>query len=450
MTGKHDPATILTRPDVKQYFLSILDSTLSSNEKYNRFIDFFDVAERIRGKLMTAEFSFEETELVTGPEAGIRAAAEAAHEADLWNPSEILDITRSSIQRALQSFGASKRPDGGWGYLQEPANVWGTCHVLLSLMRADKALEVNYDRELYIDEAIAWLASNQSGWSTCSPMPNGGWKTCEAALVIRTLVEAGDRVESSLLDTVEHTIQRVIAAQNKDGGWHVRIGDTFGSAGNWSDTGATSVVTRAIAAWGRHKEKTSESFCLIPYREAVDSALEWLDANLNSDGTWNRQVLTDGRLVQVASITKTCDAINALLTGGRFVQREWHNEIGRAVAWVLDQESLLLNEGGQVKGWGFQEFPNTMQPENPSMDLYEDFARKDLNCTCLALETLVRLDSVALPALWANARWLIAAQREDGAWQEGDPFRITLGLIHFCRRLKEDSLWRVREQTAGG
>ncbi len=444
MTTELQPTEILDRQDVRRYFLSILDSPMSSVEKYQCFIDFFDVAHRIHDELSATEYA----DTGATRESDTFVASSAAREAHLWDPSEVLEQTQRSIRSALEWLHRVHRDDGGWGYRHEPASVWATAHVILALLRADDELKFEFDRESHINEAIGWLDSNQSKWAILQPIPAGGQKTFEAALAIRALIRAEDRVDrvsGSLRDVVDKTVLGLVRGRNRDGAWHVRIGASLGAVEAWSDTGATSVASRAIAAWGRRGTNSGAWSQAIPSREVVDEALDWLIDNATEEGIWRRQFLApDGRLEEVASVTKTCDAINALLTGCQFVGRDQSKEIETAVKWVLDQESLLLNDEGRIRGWGYNEAPQGTESADakdsvrPDTELYEDYARKDLNCTCLALETLVRLDSVPLPALWANARWLIGLQQEDGEWREADTFRITSGLIHFCRRVKEE------------
>ena len=70
----------------------------------------------------------------------------------------------------------------------------------------------------------------------------------------------------------------------------------------------------------------------------------------------------------------------------------------RILEWLQENERLLSGPDGKIKGWGwgFQEKSR-------------DKITADLDNSCLALETLVRLEGICPPLLFANARWLIGA-----------------------------------------
>jgi hypothetical protein len=426
MTTEYDAKAMLSQPEVRSYFLSILDSPLSREEKYQRFVDFFDMAARLCRGLERAEVPVVSADAKLTPEQCVGIVTAAARKAELWKPEEALDTTQESIRRALswmQTHHQRYGEGGCWGYAGQARSIWGTCHALLALLEAHDGLQPDYDPQSYIDSALRWLESEQSEWVPRPEASSRAWRIYDLSLVVRALAEARRGIHNGLSQAAATTVAYLLTAQHDDGGW-----PTGEPGSEWSDTGATSMAVQAIVAWGHRVEPADIS----PFRGVVEAALDWFLKQRNRDGIWKRQFRDErGDFQECPSFTKTCDAIRALFLGSQFLRNSPPPEMDDAIRWVLNQEQLLLNPGGQIEGWGFREG-------------LEDGVTDDLNCTCLALETLVPHATVALPALWANARWLIAAQQpatagsEAGGWEHGDTYRITRGLIRFYRRVEAE------------
>jgi hypothetical protein len=99
---------------------------------------------------------------------------------------------------------------------------------------------------------------------------------------------------------------------------------------------------------------------------------------------------------------------------------------------------LLRSEDGGVIGWGYD-----ARSVNPGLP--------DLDSTCLALETLVRAPDIPMAVITANAVWLMDAQHnepgspEDGKWADGDTYRITVGLLDFYTRIRDNAVFAASE-----
>jgi hypothetical protein len=216
------------------------------------------------------------------------------------------------------------------------------------------------------------------------------------------------------------TVGRFAAGQNSDGGYDANMygPNCLSQRYVWSEVGATSMVLQTLA------EVSSEH-----WHPVIRRGIDWLIQQQNDDGSWNNGSCGPGRarLDGQPTVAKTCDAIKGLLAGAKAKLMPARTVIDKAVDWVLAQEKIIRTIDGTVEGWGYS------GPELP-----------DLDTTCLALETLLGLESVSLPHLTANAIWLIRAQYEednsveDGQWPFGFTSRITLGLIQFYKRIREN------------
>jgi hypothetical protein len=413
---------------VKNYFLEVLRSDLSSEEKYERFVSYFEVLRQLKegvsSRAPEADFN--------DPNKLARAASEVAQEAGLWKPVEILEGTRGSLERAVHRIANCQHGDGGWGYQVEQSNVWGTAYGILALKLASTALDAPFAWDQQIGRAIDWIKDHYREWCVGRVPPHGQKSVYEASVATRCLCRVGEAgffaASKSLAELAKH--------QNRDGGWDAHIwGEQWPHlTGVWSEVGATSLALQSLT------EANEEGF-----RSHIEGALHWLIARQNSDGSWNDGSCTPNNpaLRGEPRITKTCDALKGILAALAFgIPNEFQTKIDDAMNWIIGREKLLNTKSGSAAtGWGYDEG----KPE---------LFRPDLESTCLALETLVRLGDVALPFVKANASWLIDAQHrepgsiEDGKWVYGDSFRITLALLEYYTLIKSSALFALTSRAS--
>src|SRR5260370_29806295 len=116
-----DPLIILKDPQIRRYFLSVLQSTLSEDDKYERFIDFFELQSQVKSEMVNSYCA----QLLVGDEEQFgKLASAAGQKIGIWKPDEILSQTHNSIMRALRRLKNSQHRDGGWGFQPE---VSGAC-----------------------------------------------------------------------------------------------------------------------------------------------------------------------------------------------------------------------------------------------------------------------------------------------------------------------------------
>ena len=137
----------------------------------------------------------------------------------------------------------------------------------------------------------------------------------------------------------------------------------------------------------------------------------------------NFRVITEWTPLATDKARKEVNKRRRLLLGETMHIPVQKSLIEKAVNWILGQERFLQVNDGAVEGWG-----------------YSESNAPDLDTTCLALETLLNVKTISLAHITANALWLIRAQRrddtiEDGKWDDGDPFRIALGLVKYCKKI---------------
>jgi hypothetical protein len=259
-------------------------------------------------------------------------------------------------------------------------------------------------------------------WSAADIPPGRAQSAYEASIAAICLCRLGFED----FPPVRATLGQFAACQNSDGGYDAYMyGPNYLLSQQyvWSEVGATSRVLQALA------EVLSND-----RQPVIRRGADWLIKQQNDDGSWNNGSCGPGRtrLDGQPSVTKTCDAINGLLAGAKAGLPHNITVFDKAVHWVLAQEKIMPTTDGSVEGWGYS------GPELTDPDI-----------TCLALETLLRVESVSLAHLTANAIWLMRAQHkedtsiEDGKWAFGDPFRISLGLIQFYRKISENSAFRL-------
>jgi hypothetical protein len=421
-------ANTLRDPEVRRHFMAVLESDLSPADKYEKIASFFELVNQL-----TTEVAKTRVPDLKGEKTDVNlAVSRAAEELGRWKPQEILKSTEDSLQRAVKRITNSQHRDGGWGYAIEISNTWGTAHALLALMKARKLFpSLKYEWEHLIQRGFKWLQDYQASWNVGDMPPESVISVYDAAVAVRCLSEGGHYTFAA----ASHTIQRFVQSQNRDGGWDAHLSGAASKfpRGIWSEVGATSMVIQTLVA-----EPTQS------YSEVVGEAVKWLLAvqNAGNDaGSWSAGSCRPGatRPDGEPSVTKTCDAIRALLAvSPKESTNNFKDVIKTAVGWIIKNEKLIRTEDGKVVGWGFDD---STQPI------------PDLDSTCLTLETLVSADESLLPMLTANATWLIKAQTnkpgsiEDGKWST-DHFRITLALMNYYDRIRQSPLFGASETSA--
>ncbi len=409
LTGVHQ---ILKDPEVRKYFLGILDSSASKEDKYEKFVAFFAQVEQLERRLVVQ---------TSRPGENIDATiAQAAQEIGIWNPAKILQQTKNSLQRALQRIQNSQHRDGGWGYQVETSNIWGTAYALMALDSAIPILGIPFSAKDNIGKGIDWIRNRAPDWSATDLVPDGQKSVYDAALAVRCmfcLKQADFKAVSASLDAL-------LECQNPDGGWDARLwGKNVKLVRVWSEVGATSMVLQALASDRNQR-----------HRPHLEKAIAWILSVQNNDGSWN-----DGSCAPDStalrgnpSIHKTCDALRAITAAKELgISDSYVPSVDKAVKWLLQKEKPLSKGTGGAIGWGYDEMGDVL-------------FRPDLEGTCLILEALVQVEGVSFPLITANAQWLMDAQHEepnsveDGKWESGDTFRTTLALLRYYTKIKMD------------
>jgi hypothetical protein len=412
---------ILRDKQVKNFFLGVLRCRLSDEEKYQKFVSYFELVNQLLDEVSSHAPKAD----LCDPEKLAGVVSAAAQEAGLWKPERILETTRESVERAVHRVANCQHQDGGWGYHMEQSNVWGTAYGLLALKQARTVLDVPFAWEDHVGKAIDWMKKHYREWCVGRVPPEGAKPVYEASVATRCLCRVGERS----FFAVSESLARLAEAQNQDGGWDAHIWGVrwWGPTRVYSEVGATSLALQALVEAGAHG-----------YRQVIENGMRWIIATQNDDGSWSDGSckLDNPKVDGEPRITKTCDALTGILVATAYgIPDEFQTNRERAVNWLLGQEKLLSKESGSAAtGWGYDEFAS------------EQF-RPDLESTCHILETLVNLGDVSLPFATANARWLIDAQHlepksiEDGKWEGGDTFRITLALTEYYKRIKTSPLF---------
>jgi len=420
MKSISDPSRILRDPEVQKYFLGVLDSGVPKEEKYDKFVSFFDQAEQLARQLSTQSRAGENIDL---------AIAEAAQQIGIWNPKQILQRTRDTLQRALQRIQRSQNHDGGWGYKIETSNVWGTTYALMAL---DEGIKNNLTTPVAGArvKGIGWLMGHAQDWSAADLPPHGQTSVYELAIASRCLCYLGLRNHPPVIAA----IKLFMGCQNRDGGWDANIwGKDVSPARVYSEMGATSMVLQALAE-AQHRGD-------LPI---IKKAVSWIIDMQNKDGSWNDGSCSpeSEKLRGTASIHKTCDALSALMAAKKLGTGDSYEPVvDKAVNWLLNQEKPLQKNPGSAIGWGYDEKGDPL-------------FRPDLESTCLTLEALVHMEKISLPLLTANAQWLMNAQHEqrdsieDGKWESGDTFRTTFALLGYYSKIKVDPSFQPVAATA--
>ena len=358
---------------VRNCFLGIFRSDLSSEEKYQKLISYFELLR----DLNKSASEYVAPEVLSAPPTGAQTrSVEALEAAPLWRPEETLQRTAENLQRAVQRIVNSQHYDGGWGYEVERSNVWGTAYGLMSLIAAQhsEALAFTVYPKLWdaiscaITRATGWMKTTSACWSIASVPPFESRSIYEASLAVRCMCRAGD----TGLPDVTGSIARLAKSQNADGGWDASIwGENITSETKvWSEVGATSMALQALV------EGPTQDIKII------ERGVEWLIATQNDDGSWNDGSCSpdSAKPRGTPKATKTCDALNGITAARAKGIVGFEMNTNKSASWILRHEKLLRSEDGKTAtGWGYNGV-------NPVEAGYPVEASPDLVSTCLALE----------------------------------------------------------------
>lgn len=391
---------VLENESVRSYFISIFSSDLSSERKYDRFVQFFKIKE------------------------------EGLHRERRTQPRKLEDIlkkTNDSIFQYVQYLKRCQKKSGGWGF-QYRSNFWETTHALLFLWELEMSQNHRFDiDETIMHDGIRWIeiyfkrhwnsAVDENGVVTLTI------KVYDISLFIILVFKMGiqDRFN------IWKYINPLLMSQNMGWGWEItslKKGE-LSKGKNAIDVGATSLALKALAevyASENCKKKTKQKI-----KKSIGKGIEWLIAMQNHEGSWSDGscYAGDKKLGGQPLVTKTCDALQGVFVGGTIginVMALHRDPIKKAVDWLKRKEKPLLNTQGKIYGWGWSE--------------------DNLEATCLTVETLINIHGQSPLVLLANVEWLLKKQIKNssnplhGAWSKGLTSRIALSLLRFNRKVK--------------
>jgi hypothetical protein len=433
-----DPVETLQDPEVRKYFVALLNSSVSAEEKYQAFLRFFELESDLANRLRAQAAG-------TGsgdPKPVEEALAEAAR--DFWKPGSILEQTKDSLERALHRIARSQHTDGGWGYEAQRSHPWATAWTVLCLYRAaglarDGSLVRLGASPALVERGLQWLIDHRESWSVYAGdhPADGSRSVYETAVALGCLSNTGAADRPEVKDSFEGCIECLLMNQRPEGDWDSVI---------WSheprqpkvdrkEVGATSFALQALAATRREELK-----------DAVERGVEWLRQAQNPEGSWNASVYLPHTPVPVPSVNKTCDGLKGFLAGRRLGIPMTLSQPGieKAVKWLLEQEQAVIGEDGKITGWGWKD-----EAGGQGQTLEKKTERDLLENTCLTLETLLEIESVSLPLLASNALWLIRRQwrtedkdGDDGKWSTDDTGRTAFALLEFYCRIKDSPIFQ--------
>ena len=442
-----NPLLILKDPQIRRYFLSILQSPLSEDDKYEKFIEFFE----LQSKVKTAMLNSYGDQVLSGEVKHLDQIASAAGQRiGVWDPEKILNQTHESITRALRRLDHSQHRDGGWGFQPEVSSPWGTAFAVLCLNAANSGRDFDLELEDDLKNGLRWLRDHPATWGVENIETNGFRSVYDVSIVIRCCYEAGD-VDSPQLKKAWRKLSEL---QNDDGGWDAAVwaDDYTGLTRVFSDVGATRMALQALATVNRFEETDGS----VDFKAIFLKGMQWFIRTQNEDGSWNNKSCTPNSVAieGYPSITKTCDGIKGILTATNLVsvsndknRAVANNAVNKAVNWLLSKEKALYDQAGIIAGWGWGD------------EMIGDLRIDEMQNTWLTLETLVQADSpgISLPLLAANAQWLMKQQHqpaanedpiEDGKWEPvGHTARIALSLIEFYKTIKRSPLFEKAKEN---
>jgi len=345
MSTYSNPIDILNDPQVKVYFLGVLESNLSSEEKYQTFLAFFKRQGEIERELLS-----DTGQLLSSQNVDLnRHLSQVGQKLGIWKPKEMLEDTVDSIKRAIRRLHISQHRDGGWGPLPEQSGFWGTAYGVLCLLRAGTVNTLTFDVDIktMLDRGMGWFGNNPHQWAVKTIGPRGVLSVYHAALVVKCFFQVDP---STFWDIPEckDTLNDLAKAQNSDGGWDASLWgpDISTLTKVYSEVGATSYAIQALA----ETQKTQ-------FTGHVQRAIHWLLAMQNENGSWNdgsRHPNTTG-LSGKPDIKKTCDALQGILAGKNLGlwDAAFATPINKAVEWLQGQEKPIFDENKHIEGWGW-------------------------------------------------------------------------------------------------
>ena len=400
---------LLRDPQVKAYFLHLLECPLSDEMKYQKFMEY--CMQQVSPAVLAA---------ASNDSFSSRSAG-----ADTVRMDELLPRIVDCIRHAVLRMQRSQHQDGGWGLQIEQSNFWHTVYVLLFLKSAQELLdrECAAELEVMLRKGAAYLEQHPESWAPDMLPGVGGISVYDVSLMVRYFYRVGRqflRREAAL--RVYRGLDRLYHAQNEDGGWDASLwGYEVGTPVRvWSEVGATSEALQALAE--THDAR---------FQAAMAKGMQWLAGTQNPDGSWNdgscEARLPGFRLTGESSVIKTCDAVHGFLAGEALdlALQPYRGCITRAVDWLLRQERPVLERQRWISRWGW------------------GYTAADYENTGLLLELLLRLPDISPDSLAPYAAWLVQSQRrqaddpEDGCWVLGHTARIGLVLAEFSRRVNE-------------
>lgn len=406
---------LLRDPQVKAYFLHLLESPLSDEVKYQKFIDYC-IEQVSPAELAAAALSSS----LSLPNGG-KEPARVKNGADM---EDLLQQVFHSIRHATCRMRRSQHRDGGWGPRIEQSSYWHTVYNLLFLKSAQDILGLEYTLEIeaMLRSGAAYLEQHPEFWSPDTLPALGGMSVYDTSLMVRWFYRVGrSRLRRDVALRVYHGLDRLYHAQNEDGGWDATL---WGAGVHtptrvWSEVGATSSALQALA-------ETLDT----RFQPAVEKGMQWLAGTQNPDGSWNDGSCQAGlpafQLAGEPSIGKTCAALLGLLAGEALdvPLRPYRGCITRAVDWLLRAQKPVLERQRRVLGWSW------------------GFTSDDYDNTVQLLELLRRLPDVSPDSLASHIAWLVQSQRrqaddpEDGCWVLGPTARIGLLLADFYQQVR--------------
>lgn len=412
------PGERLRDPEVEKFFLGILQSDLAAEEKYQKFVRFFELdaslSREIVSRARELAVDVDSTKLQ-------EVLATTAEQVGVWKPQQILQETEYSLRAAVRWLQVNQHPDGGWG-VQPMSMVWATVHGVLALHMAEsQGVAEDPVRNAYT-RGLDWLMAHRADWSVEDIPPAEARSIYELSMAIRCLYETGRIRDPDAQAVVAVCVDRLADAQNIDGGWDSSLWGAAWPAPTriWSETGATSAALRALVIAGEGK-----------YLPEVRRGIERLVGAQNSDGSWS--VMINDRLDRGArTVTKTCDALKGIMDcrGTGIDMRPYEAAIAKGMEYLESREQPFFDKGGTITGWGW---------DRDELSALEN--------TCHTVETLLRAGNGSLPLLTGNASWLVRSQHrapgspEDGKWAGANTERIALSLLYFYRAIKASPLF---------
>jgi squalene cyclase len=425
MNTIYSPVDTLNDQRVKSYFLGILGSNLTVDEKYQRFVDFFakelvvrdKLLESLRGKL---EEGGEAREL---EEELARVSEKVSEAVGAWRPEYISRRMQDAIRRAVRRLRTSQHQDKGWGPTPENSQHWGTAYAVLCLNAARTLHDVEFDVDIddMLKGGISWLATHPEKWSVDYIGSLGQKSVTDVAVAIVCLLRTPREYTNRVAGATSRGVERLARAQNVDGGWDAQLwGENVGTLrGVWSYVPSTSFALQALSGTGDMKFEGNAS-----------KALAWLIRTQNEEGSWNFGSCQPGAsmLSGPPTFVRTCEALQGIIAATvlKVSVEGMERSIAKAVEWIRTQEKPIFDSDRNIKGWGWES----------STSHCED--------TCFTVETLAQLPQASPPLLSANAKWLVDTQvkrdndPEDGNWPQGHTARLALSLIEFYKRVRAD------------